>query len=108
MKTSDLIVRCYAEQEKDGSWFAMCIDLNLYACGNTDQEAIGKLHNFVKDYVSEALTVDAEYIENLVPRPAPIGFRVKYHMISMLCRFQRAAKKCTSIKFKDHLPVVPA
>lgn len=108
MKTSDLIVRCYAEQEKDGTWFAMCIDLNLYACGDSDSEAKRKLHGFIRNYVNEALTVDSEYIESLIPRPAPIGFRIKYHMISLICLFRLMARTCTSNKFKEHLPVVPA
>lgn len=108
MKPSDLILRCYLEKENEGTWFAMCIDLNLYARGDSDHEAKRKLHAYIKEYISEALTKDAQYIECLIPRRAPLSFRLKYHFISLLCTFHNATRNCTHSKFNEHLPVVPA
>lgn len=108
MKTRDLILRCYVEKDSDGTWFAMCIDLNLYARADSDREAKKKLHGFIKDYINEALTTDSEYIGSLIPRRAPVSFRLKYHLISLMCSFRNATRTCTHRKFNEHLPVVPA
>lgn len=109
MKPSDLVLRCYAERERDGSWFAICLDLNLTAQADTAKEARAKLHASVVRYVAEALTVDKDYIEDLVPRRAPMGFFVRYYVIKALCAL-RGLKKDREAKriFNEHLPVVPA
>jgi hypothetical protein len=110
MKTSDLILRCYLERESDGSWFAICLDLNLTAQADSAKEAKEKLHAHIARYVREALTVDRAYIEDLLPRRAPLSFFIRYYAIKAICmlrginRHQRPAKRI----FNEHLPVVPA
>ncbi len=44
-----LHLRCYAERDDDGSWFALCLDLNLYARSDTAKEVTNKLHEIVAD-----------------------------------------------------------
>jgi hypothetical protein len=105
MKPSDLILRCYAEQEPDRTWFGICIDLNLAAEGDSFEEVRGKLHAMIHDYLAEALTVDGQYIGDLIPRKAPVYFRVRYHVIAWLARFRKAAVRRL---FTEHLPLVPA
>ena len=106
MKPADLILRCYAERDSDGTWFAMCIDLNLYARADNLAGVKRKLHHFILDYVREALTDDVQYVNHLMPRPAPLNFRIRYHVIALKVRLHAAAKRW--VTFTETLPVVPA
>lgn len=110
MKPSDLVLRCYVEREQDGSWFAICLDLNLATQADTARQAKQKLHTQIEQYVREAMTVDLPYLEQLIPRKAPLGFFVKYYLIKAVCAIRGMNRHSPSAKriFKEHLPVVPA
>lgn len=110
MKPSNLILRCYAERERDGSWFAICLDLNITAQADTAKEAKEKLHMQIIRYVREALTVDKQYIESLMPRRAPTAFFLRYYFLRLLCalRGRHQPKRDAKRIFNEHLPVVPA
>ena len=108
MKAKELILRCYAEPDEDGSWFAICIDLNLYARGDSFDQAKIKLNGIIHEYVVEAFTVDANYFSDLIPRRAPLFFRVRYRTIEFLVSCIGAAHWLKSRLFESHLPLVPA
>jgi predicted RNase H-like HicB family nuclease len=109
MKVTDLVLRCYAEPEKDGEWFAICIDLNLYARGDSLEEAKTKLHQVIKGYLTDAVTVDSEYAASLIYRKAPFYFRARYHLLSLISNFRRAAVRCMCPQsFTEYMPVKPA
>jgi hypothetical protein len=96
MKPIDLKLRCYAEQEENTTWFAICIDLNLAAQADTFEEVRAKLHTMVRDYVMEALTVDAQHIEDLIPRKAPWPFLLRYYRLTLLERFHNCSSRFLS------------
>lgn len=81
-----LKLRCYAEKDKDGTWFTACLELCLAAQADTFEEAKKKLHEMIHDYVLEALTIDREYINDLIPRKSPWHFFVKYYFYSFLSK----------------------
>jgi len=109
MKATNLVLRCYAEQEKDGSWFCICLDLNLAAQGDSAKEVKAKLHSMIYQYVKEALTDDKEYIVSLIPRKAPLSFFMRYYYIRLVCLIHDAKKSTHGIRvFREALPVVPA
>jgi hypothetical protein len=108
MKPTDLKLRCYAEQEENNTWFAICIDLNLAAQADTFEEVRAELHKMVRDYVMEALTVDAQHIEDLIPRHAPWPFLLRYYWLSLLERFHKATRETATRLFTEHLPLIPA
>lgn len=105
MKLSDLTLRCFAEHEADGSWFALCLSLNLYARGDTFEEARGKLHKEIVGYLKEAVTKDAEHFGDLVPRRAPVFFWWRYFRIWCFLKFHQTKEL---MRFKLPLPMVPA
>jgi len=105
MKAGDLVLRCYAERERDGTWFAICLDLNLYSRSDSFPEAKRKLHTVVRSYIKDALTSDSEYIGDLVPRRAPLYFWLRYAYIWCAVKLHNSAD---GRKFKDYLPLVPA
>ena len=87
LKLRDLVLRCYAEQEADGTWFTICLALNLYARGDSYEQARQKLHSVIAAYLRDAVTVDSEHIGDLIPRPAPLYFWLRYAFI--WCRIGR-------------------
>ena len=105
MKPANLILRCYAEQESDNTWFVMCVDLNLYARADTLVGAKRNLHSFISDYVKEACTTDAQYIGDLIPRQAPLYFQLRYRWIWLKSLIHAAKRRMT---FVEALPLVPA
>lgn len=105
MKLSDLVLRGYGVREKDGSWFAICLELNLYARGDSFNEAKDKLVKIVGDYLREAFTKDKEHFSSLVPRPAPAYFWVQYFRAWCAMKIIHHTKK---LMFKLPLPMVPA
>jgi hypothetical protein len=105
MRPEKLVLRCYAERESDGSWFVICLDLNLYARADSLPEARAKLHDFIGKYVTDAVTRDQEHIADLIPRRAPFSFWVRYYCIKAIVLCGRSLEK---LSFKEPLPLVPA
>jgi len=105
MKVSDLVLRCYAEREEDGSWFAICLDLNLYSRADNFEEAKSKLNKLIGGYLKEAVTKDAEHFSDLVPRRAPLFFWFRYFCVWCLIKLHQHTRDL--MKFKLSLPMVP-
>src|SRR3989338_6400149 len=105
MKAKDLILRCYAAKEADGSWYAICLDLNLFAQADSLQDVKIKLHSMLKEYIAEAVTVDKEYAGALLRRKAPFSFFARYYFVYILNLFHTFKNIRT---FNDPLPLVPA
>lgn len=108
MLPKDLQLRCYLEPERDGSWFAICIDLNLSVTAGSADEAKEKLHHQIHHYIEEAYSTDSDYFDDLVPRLAPLSFRIKYHLIDLICRVRDNAKRNRACLFTDRMPLKPA
>ncbi|HEV2614398.1 MAG TPA: hypothetical protein VGV92_06785 [Gammaproteobacteria bacterium] len=106
MRPSDLKLRGYLQKEPDGSWLAVCIDLNLVAQGDTQKEARSKLHVFINDYLAEAFTKDKKYFDDLVPRKAPFIFMFRYYLTSVLVKFHKITHYARSRLFVEHLSPV--
>lgn len=107
IKPQTLVLRCYAEEDED-SCFAICLDLNLYARADNFREVRGKLNGMIKEYITEVLTEDSEYIGSLLPRPAPIFFWFKYYRAKCLIRCHIAINAAKLQPFKENLPLTLA
>jgi len=77
-QTNEAVLRCYAERDADGTWFAMCLDLNLYARADSPREAQQQLHDAIVAHLEAANEMAPEDKRDLVPRPAPLRFRLRY------------------------------
>lgn len=113
MKPQQLLLRCYVEREKSGDWFAICLDLNLAAQAGSMEEAKDKLHSQISSYVREAMTVDAQYADQLLPRRAPLSFFVRYYWLRFRCSLRsRGERRAASMEgkraFMEPIPLVPA
>lgn len=109
MHLKQLLLRCFAEKESDGTWFAMCLELNLYARGDSLTEARKKLHAVIVDYLRDAVTKDREYVGDLIPRRAPLWFYLHYAFIWCCLKIEHVKKEAVHrVKFKEVVPLIPA
>lgn len=103
MKSSELILRCYAKEE-EGAWVAVCLDLNLAAQADSVDEAKQKLLSMIESYVTEALTTDSRYADQLLTRKAPWAEWVKYYYFCA----KTALHQNSQIAFNEVMPLRPA
>lgn len=112
MSPAQFTIRCYVERERDGSWFAMCIDLNLCAQAGSIEEAKSHLDAIVRDYLIDAFT---QYRGNpeLLTRRAPLSFVLRYHVIALQCALGRwfdrfGQHQHHQERYLQTLPMIPA
>jgi len=96
------------EKQPDGSWFAICLDLTVHAHGDNQELARENLRGRIHQYVYDALTEDADYIGDLIPRRAPLYFWARYYWYAFLYRCMHIVSNDQTKLFNDHLPLVPA
>lgn len=104
MKPRDLILRGYAKKDSDGSWYAICIDLNLIAQGGSSSQVHEKLLSMIEEYVIKAHE-EKEHFSDLIPRKAPFYFFVNYYWIFIKNKIHLGLKNC--LIFRDALPLIP-
>lgn len=102
MKTNELVLRCYVQEE--GSWVAVCLDLNLAAQAETEGMARKKLEEMTLMYVREALTTDREYADQLLSRKAPLRLWVRYYVMLAMSMLH----KNHNHTFHEVMPMRPA
>ena len=99
MKTDQLILKCYIDEE-EGAWVAVCLDFNLAAQAESPSAARKKLEAMILSYVTEALTVDREYADQLLSRKAPWPAWIKYYWRRLLPNHDST--------FREVMPLRPA
>ena len=106
-----VILRCYAERDRDGSWFAMCLDLNLYARADSAEVVQQKLHQVIVDHVTTVMDLPESERKALLARPAPLRFRMRYAyllaraVIGSLFHPKPPSANSSYRKFDEALPV---
>ena len=103
---ANLMLRCFAEQA-DGQWQAVCLDFCLAAQGDSFEEARGKLHAMIVEYVQDALTgEDREFADQLLRRRAPFSLWARYYRLVALSRVGAMQDGFRRL-FTEPLPLVP-
>ena len=104
MQPNDLILRCYAEQEKD-VWIAVCLDFCLAVQGDSLSEVKTKLETQIAEYVYDALVgEDREYGHQLLTRKAPLHFWWRYFWLKLKVTLFNS----TGAFFNELMPLKPA
>lgn len=70
------VLRCVAFPDGRGQYAAECIDLDIMVSGPTLDDALESLKQAVHGYLCVAYEGE---LDGLVPRPAPLGHRARYH-----------------------------
>lgn len=110
MRPAKLVLRCYASFD-DGQWSAVCVDLALAAQSDSCDEAIEKLGQQIRSYVSEALVgEDKAHAYELMTRKAPLSLRAKYHYARFCSFLNTCVHRSTNVpkSFISPLPLRPA
>ncbi len=76
----EIVLKCLLEKDEIDSWFAICLDLNVYARAPTSSQARNRLEEEIGHYISEAYTKDRDHFADLVWRRAPLRFWVSYYV----------------------------
>ena len=105
MKTTDLVLHCYAERKGD-TWQAFCVDLTLAVQGDSPEEVARKLEAQIKDYITDAMGTDKAHVAQLLSRKAPLYYRLKYQFIR-LRHHSRNTKNGLSRLFELPMPLEP-
>ena len=103
MRMPDRSVRCFSEPdpERPGRWRARCVDLDLWASGNTDAEARRSLHDAVEVYLETVLdTQDRESIPALLRRGSLLEI-LRWQAASAL---ERAKLRAGEHRYREALP----
>lgn len=104
MIPTDLIVKCYAEQEA-AYWVAVCLNFNLAAQGESFEEAKAKLEGMITEYVHDALVgEDKPYSAQLLSRRAPLSSWLKYYFIVVKVALCHGTERT----FDETMPLIPA
>lgn len=81
MEPQTRTLQCYAERSRDGSWFAMCLDLNLYARGDNLLEVREQLHQIITEYIDLVNGYPEPDRDSLLHRSAPARFWAHFYML---------------------------
>jgi hypothetical protein len=104
MKSNELIVKCYAEQES-GCWVAVCLDFNLASQGDSFEEVKSKLEAQIFDYVHDALVGEDKHdTTQLLSRRAPFSLWLKYYFIKLKIVACHSSERIID----ETMPLIPA
>jgi len=70
-------LRCFTYRRRGGPYIAECVDLDILAQGDNQEEAIGKLQEAVFSYLDVAFEGATG---GLVLRPSPWNHRLRYNL----------------------------
>lgn len=84
----DLKLRCYA-YGRGASWEAICIDLNVAVCGNSQQEVRASLRTAVDLYLETVADLPTAEQGGFLSRRAPWHTRAKLAILASLSALRR-------------------
>jgi len=83
-------LRCFVYPQRNGLYVAECIDLDLIVKARKPKEAMKGLRDAMLGYVKVAVESGQEGV--LIPRPAPLTHRLRYHFIGFALHFANLRK----------------
>ena len=105
MKPTDLVLKGYAERDKNGMWHAVCLDFCLSTQGDSFEEVMKKMHEQIRDYIEDAVVgEDKAHVEYLFNRKAPAHQWIKYYGYGALCKLH-IIKNGFAKLFREPLPL---
>lgn len=70
--------------QEQGVWVAACVDFSLAVQGSSFEDVKRKLHEQIRAYLDEAMTVDSAHAEELLSRRAPRVDVLRYEFWRLL------------------------
>jgi hypothetical protein len=109
LRPLDLVLRCYLRRVRgrENRWVAHCIDVDLWATGDSLEAARHGMDDAVVGYLETVLdTKDRESIPRLLRRRAPLRYVLFWHFVRAIHGIRRdGGSPLDSQPFEEHLPV---
>ena len=102
----DLALRCYA-YGSGASWEAICVDLNVAVCGNSQREVRASLGTAVDLYLETVATLPAAERDEFLSRRAPWHTRAKLAILPWLSVLRRDRSRSDAFISQSQAPVHP-
>jgi len=85
LRPENLVLRCYGYRKKDGTWYGLCLDLNIAAEAGNRDELVKKIGDMIKSYLVTVFdTDDKGSIPHLLKRKAPISDWLHYYILKLI------------------------
>jgi len=102
IRPDKLILRCYGRRLKKGSYYGVCIDLNLAVEAESQEKLKKKMCDVINSYLETVLdTDDKNSIPQLLYRRAPIQDWLRYYYIRILVFIKQFPNNFT---FQEYIP----
>ena len=99
----DLKLRCYA-YGSGASWEAICIDLNVAVCGNSQQEVRASLRTAIDLYLETVADLPAAEQHGFLSRRTPWCIRAKLAILTSLSALRRDRSRPEAFIFQSQMP----
>ena len=103
---NNLNLRCYA-YGGGASWEAICVDLNVAVCGNSQQEVRASLRTAVDLYLETVATLPTAEQDGFLSRCAPWHTRAKLAILTWLSALRRDRSRSEAFIFQSQMPAHP-
>ena len=102
----DLNLKCYA-YGGGASWEAICVDLNVAVCGNSQREVQASLRKAVDLYLETVATLPAAEQRGFLSRRAPWHTRAKLAILTWLSALRSGPDRSKTFFFQSQVPAHP-
>ena len=102
----DRKLRCYA-YGSGASWEAICIDLNVAVCGNSQPEVRTSLGMAVDLYLETVATLPAAERDGFLSRRAPWHTRAKLAILTWFSVLRSDRSRLEAFIFQSQVPAHP-
>ena len=101
-----LKLKCYA-YGSGASWEAICVDVNVAVCGNSEREVRASLRTAVDLYLETVATLPAAEQDGFLSRRAPWHTRAKLATLTWLSALRRDRGRPEAFVFQSQMPAHP-
>ena len=102
----DLKLKCYVHGGET-SWEAICVDLNVAVCGNSQREVRASLRKAVDLYLETVAALPTAEQNGFLSRRAPWHTRARLAILTWLSALRSGRDRPQAFIFQSQLPAHP-
>ena len=102
----DVNLKCYV-YGGGASWEAICVDLNVAVCGNSQREVQASLRKAVDLYLETVAALPAAEQRGFLSRRAPWHTRTKLAILTWLSTLRSGPDRSQAFFFQSQVPAHP-
>ena len=102
----DLKLKCYVHGG-EASWEAICVDLNVAVCGNSQREVRASLRKAVDLYLETVAALPTAEQDGFLSRRAPWHTRARLAVLTWLSALRSGRDRPQAFIFQSQLPAHP-